>query len=77
MANSESEDDLFDSESLLEDQISNEVSSFKITVISPERRINENTGGLRDDIYTAYQVESGTRFKKVVYMSLTGFQVGK
>jgi len=58
MTNSESEDDLFDSESLLEDQISNEVSSFNITVISPERRINENTGGLRDDIYTAYQVES-------------------
>jgi len=58
MASSESEDDLFDSESLLENQISNEVSSFKITVISPERRINENSGGLRDDIYTSYQVES-------------------
>ena len=27
-------------------------------MISPERRINENSGGLRDDIYTSYQVES-------------------
>ena len=34
------------------------IFSFKITVISPERRINENSGGLRDDIYTSYQVES-------------------
>ena len=36
----------------------NKIFSFKITVISPERRINENSGGLRDDIYTSYQVES-------------------
>lgn len=34
------------------------ILSLKITVISPERRINENSGGLRDDIYTSYQVES-------------------
>jgi len=63
MVSSESEDDLFDSDPLLESQISKEINSLKIKVNTPERRINENSGGIRDDIYTSYQVESANNEK--------------
>lgn len=63
MTNSESEDDLFDSDPLLESQISKEINSLKIKVNSPERRINENSSGIRDDIFTSYQVESANNDK--------------
>lgn len=55
---SESEDDLFDSAPIREDKRTNEISSFKIAVSSPERRVEEKSGSKRDEVFTTYHVES-------------------
>ena len=36
----------------------NNDKSFHISVTSPERRIDEKSTGIRDDVYTSYQIES-------------------
>jgi len=70
---SESEDDLFDSAPIREDQRTNQISSFKISVSSAERRVEEKLGSKRDEVFTTYMVESLSNKTHRVWRRYTNF----
>ncbi|CAG5113103.1 Oidioi.mRNA.OKI2018_I69.chr2.g7246.t1.cds [Oikopleura dioica] len=70
---SESEDDLFDSAPIREDQRTSQISSFKISVNSSERRVEEKSGSKRDEVFTTYMVESVSNKTYRVWRRYTNF----